>query len=266
MRVFITGGTGFIGKALVPILISNGYEILLLSRGAPANRNERLRLVNGDLSEPETYIAQLKSFNPDCAVHLAWEGIPDYSVETCRANFLATLTLFQTLCRLECKKVVAIGACWEYGNLEGKLTEDVVGRSLNLFAAFKHALSHIGANLFESARTKFVWVRPFFVYGPHQRSTALIPTVISVLRQGGMPSVRSPLAINDYIYVDDVATGIFKLIESMDASGIYNLGSGKTYAVWEVVNLVASHLGKRPIYPDGALGVSAGFWADTTRL
>jgi nucleoside-diphosphate-sugar epimerase len=266
MRIFVTGATGFIGKSLIPLLLSNGHELLILTRGGAGQTNKNLTAVVGNLNQPATFRDALRSFAPNCSIHLAWQGLPDYSFENCRNNLLAGLNLFEMLRQTGCNKVVAIGTCWEYGGLSGTVHEGNVGSSLNLFASFKLALRHVGASLLNSSDSNFVWARPFFVYGPDQRQKALMPTAFRSLRLNEIPSIQNLEAANDFVHVDDVAAAIAILAEVNGARGDYNIGSGELHAVWEVVNQIAHRLKLPEVYELREKSFQSAFWASTQRI
>ena len=64
---------------------------------------------------------------------------------------------------------------------------------------------------------------------------------------------------NDFVHVVDVANSIKTLIEATDSSGVYNIGSGVSSAVWEVVNTVAKEMGKPPPYTDMPINPNGNF-------
>lgn len=263
MRIFITGGSGFIGKALLPLLTH--HEILCLThKDQPEPKNHMLRTIVGDLGIPASYCDELECFKPECCVHLAWNGLPDYSFQNCQANLAASAALFDILCRSACGRIVAGGSCWEYGANTGAVKEAEQGGDLNLFAAHKTALQLIGQSIYAGSGSSLAWGRIFFSYGPSQRPGSLIPSCFSSLKNGAAPRINNPLAVNDFIHVADVAEAIRRLIEG-DAVGIYNIGSGQPTAVWEVVNLLADELGLPQVYHDMPPSIG-GFWADTTKM
>lgn len=266
MRIFVTGGSGFIGKSLIPILLSRGHELLVLARAEGGQTHKNLNSVVGDLNEPSTFRDALRSFAPNCSVHLAWQGLPDYSFESCRNNLLAGLNLFKMLRETGCNKVVAIGTCWEYGGLSGTVHEGNLGSSLNLFASFKLALKQVGDSFLNSPDSNFVWARPFFVYGPAQRPTALIPTVFHSLNLNEIPSIQKSEAVNDFIHVDDVAAAVAILAEVDGTRGVYNIGSGEPRAVWEVVNQIAQSISHPEVYEHRERSLDGAFWASTQRI
>jgi UDP-glucose 4-epimerase len=264
MRIFVTGGSGFIGKHL--LLLLAGHEVLCLSHATPVESNSAApRTIRGDLNTPQSYADELERFKPECCIHLAWEGLPDYSFQNCRKNLFASTNLFDILGRLGCGKIFAVGSCWEYGTRAGVMKEGDQGFDLNLFAAHKTALQLIGQSNCEATGSRLTWGRVFFVYGPGQRPSSLIPSCYHSLKHGAAPKITNPLAINDFIHVADVAAAICRLVEADDTTGIYNIGSGRTFAVWEVVNFVAAEMGLSPVYHDMPPS-TGGVWADITRM
>jgi nucleoside-diphosphate-sugar epimerase len=262
MRVFVTGGSGFIGRHLLPLL--EGHEVLCLSHATPAAvRSPTMATVVGDLHAPSLFAAELERFAPECCLHLAWSGLPDYSLANCRRNLVASIGLFDILNRSQCRIVVA-GTCWEYGSLVGALAESAGEAAPNLFGAFKSGLRTIGTSMCDATGGRLVWARIFFAYGPGQRPASLIPSCYRCFRQGVPPNITNPGSVNDFIHVADVAAALRRFIERDVAAGIYNIGSGQPATVEEVVNLVAAHLGRPPVPPRGA--AARGSWADVAKM
>lgn len=260
MRILVTGSTGYIGRHLLPLL--QDHEVLCLSRVArPPEGCPGVRMACGDLNAPESYYSKLVQFSPQCCVHLAWEGLPDYSFGRCLGNLIAGCRLFENLERVGCSTVVAAGTCWEYGGLNGAVAEDRCGSDVNLVASFKRALHSIGQAMFSKAGIRFVWARPFFIYGAGQRPGSLIPSCYRSFKNGNRPEIANPSAINDFIHVADVADAIRAFIQCEDVRGVYNIGSGEPAPVWQVVNRVAAQLELPPIYSDMPAS-GTGFWAD----
>ena len=264
MKIFITGASGFIGRNLLPVL--RGHDLLCLTHSqAIQHEGQNIKVVTGDLDKPESYTDALEQFRPDCCIHLAWHGLPDYSVENSAKNLFSSISLVENLVKVGCKKVFIIGSCWEYGPALGAVSENDESNELSVFASFKTSLRIISDSICRESNTDLVWGRAFFVYGPGQRMNALIPICYRDFKNCEEPRINNPLARNDFVYINDVVDSIRVLVESEDSSGIYNIGSGVSSAVWEVVNMVASEMGLSPPYKDMPITLDGNF-ADMTRM
>jgi UDP-glucose 4-epimerase len=241
MKIFITGGSGFIGKHVVNKLAKEGHSLMLLIRNKVQSDYP---LIRGDLSDISLWYKKLSAFAPECAIHLAWEGIPDYSSNISITNLVNGLRLYQALVKIGCKNILTTGSCFEYGNAQGRISEEYIcSQDINSFAAAKRALYSIGSKISEESETKFLWARLFYVYGPGQRNEALIPSIIHSLQAGILPELKNPLSIHDYIYVKDVADAIIRLLLKGKNSGIYNIASGKTVTVRQIMQIIAKKYG-----------------------
>lgn len=240
MRIFITGGTGFIGKALLGKLKNSKHDLLVLSRN-PSNLKAvgNLKFLKGDLSESEKVKKVLTDFKPEIVIHLAWQGIPDYSLDSSMKNFEYTFELFRICSLLNCKKVIAAGSLWEYGARTGKVSEIMHAEPYNIFTAVKLSLLNLGREVFKETGTDFFWLRIFYVYGPGQREGSLIPSIINSLKLGLKPEIRNPNAKNDFIYVDDVAEAIISFLTQKAVPGIYNVGSGKLTSIRSILSKIS---------------------------
>jgi UDP-glucose 4-epimerase len=262
MRVFLTGASGFLGSHVLRFL--GQHEVLCLSRGlrneSYAVEGSNVTRVIGNLARYETWLPSLESFSADCCIHLAWEGLPDFSLGRCRQNLDSNLTLVEGLLRAHVKRLVVAGSCWEYGSVNGAIAEDHTPVDCGVFASTKQAFRVLLESVAQDQGIDYRWARIFFVYGPGQRATSLIPVCHAAYSKGAAAQVREPRVARDYIYVEDVARGMLALAENEIESGIYNLGSGQPASVGAVVNQVATHFGAPLAFCDD--GFESGFWAD----
>jgi len=261
MRVFLTGATGFIGRAVLPAL-SARHDVRWLSRGAHG-----AAAVRGDFGAPAQWCGQLRAFQPEVCLHLAWEGLPDYSPQRCQQNVAASLELAREMLMLGCRRFVVAGSCWEYGEMSGSACEGVAESTPpvnpGVFARAKDDLRRALEEETLRAGAELVWTRIFFVYGAGQRSASLIPHCVAQCLRGAEPELKRPDDIQDFIHVEDVAGALAALIEKSVAPGIYNVGSGKGTSAARVAALVASHFGMQ-LRAGSAVG--RGFWADIHKL
>lgn len=259
MRIFITGGTGFIGKPLLELL-SPKHQLLVLSRRPPKKNQNNITFIKGNLSNLPRLKSYIKRFKPEAIIHLAWEGLPDYSVSQSFKNLKYSLDLMLLAQEIGCSKFLGAGTCWEYGQRSGKLSEELASQPLNIFALAKDCFRRLGEAVSREGKISFVWMRFFYVYGPGQKSSSLIPHLIRSLKKGKRPVVKTPEARNDFIYVEDVARAIAEIAARAKSSAIYNIGSGKLTRVGEIVKI---------IYPEYTYRIKrreSAFYADLRKI
>lgn len=268
MRIFVTGGTGFIGRALAARLQKDGHRLLLLMKKSEPNNfrlrpSSRVTFIKGDLANINKWSRKVKRFRPEAAVHLAWEGLraPDYSTATSIKNLTHGLRLMNALAEAGCKKVLYAGSCWEYGAKLGKVNEDMGVKPMNAFSAAKNALHWLGAEIAKEKGMQFIWTRFFFVYGPGQRPGALIPSLIESMRRGVKPEIKNPRGGNDFIYVDDAVRALAMIIKKRIRfqNVTYNIGSGRLTGVQKIADEVYGRRGRAP-------RKVSGFYADISKI
>lgn len=244
MRLVITGSSGFLGKSLCRKLLEAGHEILGLSRavGADVNRYPA-SMIHIPYTMGEMLPTDVIAFGPEALVHLAWDGIPDFTEEKCLENVETQIRFLRETKKLtKLKKIIGAGTCLEYGAKHGLLNEADRQPPDNYFSWAKQTLSEYLALACKEREIAFVWFRIFYVYGPGQRAESLIPSLISALSSKQEPSIKNPSATNDYIYVDDVVSAFATAVKEETCTGIYNLGSGRLSSVAQILGLVERSL------------------------
>lgn len=242
MRIFVTGGTGFIGKFVVKKLDDGKNEILVLSRNPKlSNYSKNVSFLKGDLKNQIEWGEDLKKFKPDATIHLAWKGIPDFGIKTSKENLKNSLKLLKLLSKIGCRTILATGTLWEYGERGGKLSEDLELKPFNPFTNAKVKLFLEGEKITKKEKMNFIWVRLFYVYGPGQKSSSLIPYLISCAKENNVPQMRNPDAQNDFIYVEDVAEAIKQILYKCKKSDVFNIGSGKITSVQYIIKKIFSY-------------------------
>jgi nucleoside-diphosphate-sugar epimerase len=239
VKVVVTGASGFIGKPIVNKLLMMGCEVLAIGREMPAQQKlNSLHWLKANFSSPKTYQTEINAFKPEALIHLAWQDIPDYSLEKSILNLNQSLSFISFITKIKsCKKILISGSCWEYGKMYGECLNTDIVNPMNFFSISKHSLHLLTEIIAKQKSIKLGWFRLFFVYGPEQRSGSLIPSILNNLKKGQLPNIRTPINANDFVYVDDVANAFAKAVSTNFPSGIYNLGSGRSTTVLEVCRI-----------------------------
>ena len=122
MKILITGGTGFLGKSLLKKLDKKKFKILVCSRRRLKNK---LNVVYTKQDMGKSLNKRIKLFNPEILIHLAWEGIPDFSLKNCNENIKKNLFFLDNVSNLpNLKKIIITGSCLEYGSHNGICKEE----------------------------------------------------------------------------------------------------------------------------------------------
>lgn len=271
MKIFITGAQGFIGRRLLKQLGSKKIKLLLLAKD-----NEEGRVLKslgfavcvGNLNSIGSFKKKVIDFAPEVCVHLAWEGIPDYSFFMSKRNLDNSLNLINFLAgETVCKKFVITGSCLEYGKTKGRCRESDISVIKSFFSWAKSSLHTYTDFVSNDFGIDLIWMRLFYVYGPGQRKGSLIPSLASALKDGLSPAIKNPHNANDFIHVDDVARALRIAATKKVKPGIYNLGSGRPTKVVEVFEMIQGIMNCKDklMLPESDISKSTNFWADTGR-
>lgn len=267
-KVLLTGASGFIGTHVRKALWEAGREIISLVRTAGPEfvPYPGEQIVVGTLGKPDALAQDLNGLDIGACVHLAWEGIPDYSSRYSMKNLEYGFHVLE-LCRsLGIKKLVMAGSCWEYLNPAGMVSETAPLSWENPFKVAKNTLHLMTDEFCRENEIAYCWLRFFYVYGEGQRSGSLIPYIVKTLKNGVQPALNGAFNRNDFVHVLDVARAVCKSVERMQAKPCYetlNIGSGKATQVLEIAETAAQLLHmpldsskyESPANP-------AAFWAD----
>ena len=262
---------GFIGRHLCETFSDGSHEVCVVARDQMDENiiGSEIKLIRGDLWDKEVR-DKIKNFGPETVYHLAWNGIPDYSLKTSLDNLKLNLDLLIFFGEIKVSKVIATGSCWEYGRTFGELKEEMGLEPNNAFTSAKSSVLNMGKVISKQYDFSFVWARLFYVYGPGQSEHSLLPSLIKMSLDNQIPKANSPWARNDFIYVKDVALVLNSMNYNSFDSGIYNIGSGQATLVNNIVKKVAVKFGYHCDFDDlskDELDQEApNFWANIDKI
>lgn len=282
MHILVTGASGFVGQHLVRALLSRGHRVT-----ASSTRPESLAHFDwasqvavvpytirpaGDDRNLYDYFGR-----PNAMVHLAWQGLPNY-----KASFHLDQNLFPQYLFLKnlivngLADLTITGTCFEYGMQSGCLLEDVPGGGTaslpaNPYALAKDSLRRFLGMLQTEHPFVLKWARLFYMYGPGQSPTSILPLLEQAVAAGDpIFNMSGGEQLRDYLPVDTVATYLSRIVEQNVVTGIINCCSGQPISVRRLVeeHLQRLHahiylkLGHYP-YPDYE---PMAFWGDNQKL
>jgi nucleoside-diphosphate-sugar epimerase len=257
MRVFVTGASGFIGSHLVPILLSAGCEVAILT--VPEDTlwrlsgvTNQLRIIHGDMGAVDEFAASLADFAPNVCIHLAWYVEPGrYLDSPFNINWMMnSLNLLKLLIQIGCRQVVMTGTCAEYDTDVGYLKETSPTKPATLYAAAKLSLCLLGQQMAKGTGTRFAWARLFYLYGGKEDDRRVVPASIKSLLRNEPFAVSAGEQVRDYMYVEDVASALWFIAERR-LEGTFNISSGTPVTMRALMEMIGDSLGKMDLIQFG---------------
>ncbi|UCF21396.1 MAG: GDP-mannose 4,6-dehydratase [Gemmatimonadota bacterium] len=264
IRNLVTGADGFVGQHLVVELLRRGEAVVGAVRELPPALTTlsetdaaRVRWTPLDLERPETVREVIVTHQVDRVFHLAGLSSVTEShadpVAPLRVNTIGTLYVLNELAELRHRRgydprVLITGSSQVYGRAASRcrpLTEDSPLEPLSPYAVSKAAQEMLGMQFSRAHGLEVVVTRSFNHTGPGQRPTfvaAQLATRIKEIRSsGGRGTVRvgDPDVRRDFTDVRDVVRAYILLSERGRAGGVYNVCSGRAYAVGELLEILA---------------------------
>ena len=264
MKIFVTGGAGFIGSNLVDRLLALGYTVVAFDNFdtfysektkreniVDALKSPNDTLVEGNILDKEKLYETLKETLPDVVVHLAAKGGVRPSIENPEAyyetNVTGTLNLLQCMRKASLKKIIFASSSSVYGN-NSKVPfseTDNVDNPISPYAASKKAgelLCHTYHHLYGF---DIFCLRFFTVYGPRQRPDLAIHKFFNaILNNKPITIYGDGTTGRDYTYIDDITDGIISAIDKLKGYEIINLGGSQSILLKDLIKLIETATAK----------------------
>lgn len=256
--VLVTGGTGFVGQAVVAALAARGLALrCVIRRGT----SDRLPILKAGLDTVET--DDLFAEGPEwwaaacdgvgTVIHLAWYAEPGkYLTSDRNLDCLSgTLSLARGAARAGVKRFAGVGTCFEYDLTGGDLTVDTPLDPLTPYAAAK-ASAYLTLNRWLPLQgVRFLWARLFYLHGEGEDARRLVPYLHGQLAAGLPADLTSGTQVRDFMDVKDAAQLI--VADTFSArDGATNIASGRGITVRQLAEGIADRYGRRDLLRFGA--------------
>lgn len=277
MRIFVTGGAGFIGSALVRHLIENTtHEVLnfdkltyagTLSTVERVADSDRYRFVQGDICDEAAVRAAIADFRPDIITHLAAESHVDRSIDGpgafIQTNMVGTYVMLAEARSYwlgldeEAKAAFRfhhISTDEVYGTLgeTGLFTEDTPYDPRSPYSASKAGSDHLVSAWGHTFGLPVLITNCSNNYGPYHFPEKLIPLMIAKALDGeALPIYGKGDQVRDWLYVEDHVRALQAVFERGEPGRTYNVGGHNERQNIEVVKTLCAILDERRPRADG---------------
>jgi len=273
MKTIITGGAGFIGSHLTELLLEKGHSVLVLDNfisGRPENLahlkdNPNLKVVKADVSEFDKIKRYFKGI--DWVFHLAAlaDIVPSVSepLKYFKNNIGSTISVLEASRRAKVRKFIYAASSTSYGIAKKFPTPETASIKPEYpYALTKHIGEEIALHYFQVYKLPVISLRLFNVYGPRSRTSGTYGAMFGIFlaqKLAGKPYtvVGEGKQTRDFTFVKDAVRAFLAAAESNISGEIFNVGSGNTYSVNQIVKLLKGqvvHIPKRPGEPDCTFG------------
>jgi dTDP-glucose 4,6-dehydratase len=268
LKILVTGGAGFIGSSVIRFLINETpHHVVNLDKLTYAGNLESLKEVSTnprcafeqiDICNTEEVRRVLKEYQPDVIMHLAAESHVDRSIDGpgdfIQTNIVGTYTFLEesrkywlSLDNLKKQnfRFHHISTDEVYGSLgnTGMFTEDTSYDPSSPYSASKASSDHLVRAWHRTYGLPVLLTNCSNNYGPYQFPEKLIPLMILNAIEGKpLPVYGNGEQVRDWLYVDDHARALYKVITEGKVGETYNIGGHNEKTNLEVVKTICAIL------------------------
>jgi UDP-glucose 4-epimerase len=258
VRVFVTGGAGFVGSVAVEHLLRDGHDVVVyddLSTGHRAAVPPGAAFVRGDVADLAALRAALVP-GTEAVLHFAARSIVTDSMRDpggyWRHNVGGALVLLQVVAEHHVPRFVFSSTAGVYGEPTVlPVPESAPARPVHAYGASKRAIEMLLEDLVRGG-LRAIWLRYFNAAGAspahgedHSPETHLIPNILRGAAGAGKPvtifgddwPTPDGTCVRDYVHVDDLARAHVAALHALDrgVGGAVNLGTSAGHSVREIL-------------------------------
>lgn len=261
-KILITGSTGFVGHHLVEYLLNNKKDCEIYgtyldesSLSSFVEYKDRVNFLKGDLTNNNIVEDIVSKIRPDTVYHLAAFTATsksfDLPTEVIMNNVSVQVSLLEAIRKnkLFDTKILIVSSGDIYGKVSQKdlpVNEDTQLNPANPYSVSKITQDYLGLQYFIAYDLKIIRARPFNHIGPGQSPNFVVSAFskkIAEIEKGKREPVLPVGNLNskrDFTNVKDIVRAYDLLIDKGQAGDVYNIGSGKSYRIGDILDILLS--------------------------
>jgi nucleoside-diphosphate-sugar epimerase len=266
--VLVTGGSGFIGSAIVRGMSAAGHEVVAPYRptDVPPRLAEiaaKVRLAPGvSITNGEGLDRLLEATRPSWVVHAAAAGVRPGTADAATmtdVNVGGTVRVLESAIRHGVSRMILLGSGFEYRPSEAPLGEDAPVGPTTIYGASKAAASVMATQYRDFEGAEVTVVRLFSVYGPRESPGRFVANAITKALEGAPIDMSSGAQVRDYLYVGDAAEAVIRLLSMAERPpAAVNVVGPERHSLREVAETVVELTGNRSVVRAGARAPNPG--------
>ncbi len=253
MKIVLTGAAGFIGSNIAEKLVADGNELVAIDNmhtGSEENLQKVKSKIKFHVSDAGKFF---DGFADKCDI-ICHQGVYSSTPMYMKDHRLTSkiidefVAILEYMRRRDVKKLVYASTSSIYNGHAPPHVESMAPHIKDFYTEGRYAMERIGELYHKLYGLDVVGLRYFSVYGPHEKSKKNYANLISQfmwsLLKGEPPVIYGDGSqTRDFTYVDDVVNANV-LAMKKGVSGIFNVGTGRTITINEMLSIVNKKLGK----------------------
>ena len=257
-KILITGGTGFVGTNLLPMLNENGHEVVLVDNLAQSvyvdEFHDSAKFYLADIKDAETLNKIFAAEKPDVSFHfgglVSIYDCHNDPISAAENNIIGSINVFNAALNSGCDRVIFSETSAVYENVELPESgyEETQSDPTTFYAASKASVALIADSYARTRGLKYTALRYFNIAGPIQDYKRTVPPLfagVALRLLGG----NNPIIFGDgtrrrdFIHVDDVNKFHLQCLTDERTIGqTYNLGMNQSHSLYEISEIIFDYL------------------------
>ncbi len=236
-KIILLGGTGFLGKALLPMLQKENFKTITLVH--ETNPDIITDTFSGDICKMGILDSQLD--DDDIIINLIGQ-YEENLTKFVNTNVLGALSILNSVSKKKNIKIILISSISVYGeNLEQLSKESDELHPKSIYGIVKLITEKIFENYSMLNKTDTTILRMSTLYGPNKKTGHIVNLIKSINNHVSTIAYNNGNQIRDLLFVNDAASGIIQSIKKQQKGyNIFNISSAKQYKILDIIKIIES--------------------------